>query len=396
MNETAIKIRVKTWLSSQGYAVMPEFPVEGGRLDFIGARWAMDERRLEIIGVECKGETTPSEVWQITSEQMRRYLRCVPALYFACSVNSGDTAEAFQSLCRIATVGFIAFQGNELEPCVHDAPAQRIGARLEEEAYLEHVHAKIAMRFAFRSIFGNAVREAEKWIATDKPSHEVQWNAVLESGRASRVQLGLNIENARRALETSDLATLAAALVTLPDTVRVRATLERYYGRGRRSRLPVLRTRASEIDLADLEYLRGLSTSGPIHLTIDIPLWEATETRHRAWYENSMRAAQDALSPLLDRLSVPADSTSLALADGETGDAEGPELPITELPFLESTIWESAALAEIEGDHAESVKLAAMLSELGYEVGWETDPKPHIWLRHLGTGQIMRRGTSEG
>lgn len=396
MNEPAVKLRVQTWLSSQGYTVMPEFPVEGGRLDFVGARWAKGERRLEVIGVECKGETTPSEVWQITSEQMRRYLRCVPALYFACSVNSAATAEAFQSLSRIATVGFIAFKGDEVAPYVDDAPAQQIGARLVEEAYLVQVHTKIAMRFAFRSVFGDAVREAENWIATNKPSHQVQWNAVLESGRAPRVLLGLNIENARRALETSDLATLAAVIATLPDTVGVRATLERYYGPGRRSRLPVLRTRASEVDLADLEHLRELATSGPIHVTVEIPLWEATETRHRAWYEKSVRAAQELLSPLLDRLSALGVSTPLALATEAIGDPEMPELPITELPLLESTIWESAALSEIEGDHAESVNLASMLSEFGYEVGWETDPKPHIWLRHLDTGQVMRRGTSEG
>jgi hypothetical protein len=374
---------------------MPEFPVEGGRLDFVGARWAIDERRLEIIGVECKGETTPGEVWQITSEQMRRYLRCVPALYFACSVKSADTADAFQSLCRIATVGFIAFQGSELEPHVHDAPAQKIGARLEEQAYLEQVHTKIAMRFAFRSVFGEGIREAENWIATNEPSDQVQWNAVLNGGGAPRVLLGLNIENARRVLEKSDLAALAAFLATLPETVGVRATLERYYAPRRRSGLPVLRTRASEVDLADLEYLRELSTSGLIHVTVEIPLWEASETRHREWYEKSVRAAQGTLSPLFDRLSAPGGSTSLALAPEAIGDLEVPELPITELPLFESTIWESAALSEIEGDHTESVKLAAMLSELGYEVGWETDPKPHMWLRHLSSGQILRRGTSE-
>ena len=61
--------------------------------------------------------------------------------------------------------------------------------------------------------------------------------------------------------------------------------------------------------------------------------------------------------------------------------------PITELPLLEATLWESAVVAEREGDHHNAVTLAALLDELGYGVQWETA----MVLVHRGTGQTMRR-----
>lgn len=65
--------------------------------------------------------------------------------------------------------------------------------------------------------------------------------------------------------------------------------------------------------------------------------------------------------------------------------------PITELPFLESVLWESAWAAECEGDHPEALELIDFLSSFGYEVLWEPGA---MTLRHLYTGQEMRWLTS--
>jgi hypothetical protein len=64
--------------------------------------------------------------------------------------------------------------------------------------------------------------------------------------------------------------------------------------------------------------------------------------------------------------------------------------------MLESLLWESAAIAELEGRHQESVELAEPLIELGYQVGWELEPVPHIWLRQVATNRVMRWGTAAG
>lgn len=60
--------------------------------------------------------------------------------------------------------------------------------------------------------------------------------------------------------------------------------------------------------------------------------------------------------------------------------------PITELPLLEATLWESAVVAEREGDHDEAIALSALLDELGYNVLWERA----MVLVHRGTEQTMR------
>ncbi len=73
-------------------------------LNFLAARWLDDGWRLDLLGVECKGETNSAEVWKITSEQLRRYARCVPVLYFACSVPRESRIAEFEALCNIAGV----------------------------------------------------------------------------------------------------------------------------------------------------------------------------------------------------------------------------------------------------------------------------------------------------
>lgn len=63
---------------------------------------------------------------------------------------------------------------------------------------------------------------------------------------------------------------------------------------------------------------------------------------------------------------------------------------ITELPLLEAHLWAEVAYAELDGRHEESVEMAEMLRPLGYEVAWLDVPRPHVLLRHVGTGQTMR------
>ncbi len=110
-----------------------------------------------------------------------------------------------------------------------------------------------------------------------------------------------------------------------------------------------------------------------------------------------MRSARDVLAPISDLLRISQSAAAVAAAE-DAMSVEGlgmEESPLTELPLLEAIIWESAVAAEIEGDHEESVSMASRLTEFGYEAGWELEPKPHIWLRHMGTGQVMRRGTAQ-
>jgi hypothetical protein len=60
--------------------------------------------------------------------------------------------------------------------------------------------------------------------------------------------------------------------------------------------------------------------------------------------------------------------------------------PITELPFLESSLWERIVLATAGGEIGEARELAEALGELGYQVVWEPGS---LRLTHVDTGQQM-------
>jgi hypothetical protein len=62
--------------------------------------------------------------------------------------------------------------------------------------------------------------------------------------------------------------------------------------------------------------------------------------------------------------------------------------PITELPILESSLWEGIVVATAEGDAGDARELAEMLAGFGYEVTWE---RATVRLTHVDTGQQMER-----
>jgi hypothetical protein len=62
--------------------------------------------------------------------------------------------------------------------------------------------------------------------------------------------------------------------------------------------------------------------------------------------------------------------------------------PITELPLLESSLWEGIVLATAEGEISEARELAEVLGECGYVVVWEPGA---VRLTHVDTGQQMER-----
>lgn len=300
VNETRVKKLVRQWLEAEGYTAFPEFEVEGGRLDFVGARWADGDRRLEIVGIECKGRPSAGEVWRITSEQLHRYARCVPRLYFACAVPASEEGD-FGSLCKLAHVGFLRANDGPIEESIKP-PA--IGPRLDPTAYVGEVRAKIALRFAFGAVFGAAPDQVpiygSNWISTPEKSHQVQWNAVLDAGRRT-AYLGVNIENARKVLAGLDAKVFAGVLANLPSEAIIWANQENYLAR-RRSMIPLLETQANAVTEEEIVHLVELAPKERVHVTIGLPLWPQTETRHRAWYEKTLKARREALVPVREAL----------------------------------------------------------------------------------------------
>lgn len=307
LGEPTVKKLVREWLVHQEYIPFPEFEVEGGRLDFLGVRWRDNGQRLDVVGVECKGLPNAADVWRITSEQLHRYARCVPQLYFACSTPSPETKAAFAGLCKLAQVGLLSADGSAIHET--ERPPE-IGARFEPAAYVEQVRAALVLRLTFRAVFAHALEGLQPklgrtWISTPEEQRKVQWNAVLDAGRRT-AYLGVNIENATRVLAGTEANVLAVVLAGLPAEAVFWAGQDRYYAPRRRATLPLMETQANTVTADEIVYLRGLAARKglSVHLTVGVPLWAHTETRHRGWYEDVMRATQGVLAPVREALTV--------------------------------------------------------------------------------------------
>lgn len=301
MNEGEVKERVQCWLAAEQYDfITREFGIEGGRLDFLGARWLEGEYEIEVVGVECKGETHASEAWRIANEQLGRYARCVPRLYFACSVASADQREAFAVLCRTAGVGFIGI--GSAEPDV-TKPPRNIGSRLDWARYMEEVRSRVALFMTFKDEFGSDLRRGQDWCSTSEPNDRTQWNAFVDRDE-SRCYFGVNVENSKRILRESDLSEIAKVLAGLPQETKCRVWRQVFFGLGRGVSMPLLMGTASMLGVSELEHLRSVSGDQPVSLWVGLPVWDCRDAFGRGLHRQRICRAKDALQPVYASMSA--------------------------------------------------------------------------------------------
>jgi hypothetical protein len=295
MNEAEVRKKVEAWLVDQDYKfVVREFGIEGGRLDFLGARWLEGGYEIEVVGVECKGETYAAEVWRIANEQLGRYGRCVPKLYFACSVANPNQGEEFAILCRTAGVGFIGVGSAGAD--VKHRPRD-IGPRLDWVRYMEEVRSRVALFLAFEDVFGADQRRGQDWCATNEPTDRAQWGAFVDRAKG-RCYLGVNVENSKRMLRKLDLSEIAKVLGALPRETKCQVWRHVFFGPGRRASMPLLMGTASMLAVGDLEHLRRVSSEQAVGLWVGLPVWDCGDALGRALHCERIRKAGDVLKPL--------------------------------------------------------------------------------------------------
>jgi len=295
MNEAEVRKKVNAWLVDQDYKFLArEFGIEGGRLDFLAARWLEREYEIEVVGVECKGETHAGEVWRIANEQLGRYARCVPKLYFACSVANAHQREEFAVLCRAAGVGFIGVGSAGAD--VKDPPRD-IGSRLDWVRYMEEVRSRVALFLTFEDVFGADQRRGQDWCWTNEPTDRAQWSAFVDRAEG-RCYFGVNVENSKRMLRELDLSEIAKVLGALPRETKCQVWRHVYFGLGRRVSMPLLMGTASMLAVGELEHLRRVSSKQTVGLWVGLPLWHCGDAWARALHGGRICEARDALKPL--------------------------------------------------------------------------------------------------
>ena len=295
MNEVEVRERVNAWLAAQHYEfVSREFGIEGGRLDFLAARWLEREYEIEAVGVECKGETHAGEVWRIANEQLGRYARCVPKLYLACSVGNAHQREEFAVLCRAAGVGFFGVGSGE--PDVRK-PRVEINSRFDWVRYMEEVRSRVALFLTFEDEFGAELRRGQDWRSTSESNDRAQWNAEVDRAEG-RCYFGVNVENSRSILHERDLSEMAKVLGGLPRETKCVAWRQVFFGLGRGVRMPLLMGTASIFAVSELEHLRRVSSKHAVSLWVGLPVWDCRDAFARALHRRRIREARDVLQPV--------------------------------------------------------------------------------------------------
>ena len=297
MNEAAVKDRVRGWLKDEGFDfIWPEFVIEGGRLDYLAARWLDDGQQLDLVGVECKGETNAAEVWAISNGQLAMYSRSIPRLYFACSRPRDAQMAAFTDLCRLSGVGFVGIDGTQAHAV---EPPSNISTRLDSARYLD-VRCRSALFCAFEDSFGKNWRGGENWRSTPEPNDRVQWSAWMEPAE-SRCYLAANLENARRAFHKMEPAIFGRMVGDLPAEARSGVLKHRQFGLGRRATVPISLSSARDI-AEEMTYFTMLANQLTGRETLafwaGLPIWSSDEVLSRSRHRKRMERARAHLDPI--------------------------------------------------------------------------------------------------
>jgi len=294
MNETEVKKKVEAWLADKRYTlVVPEFSIAGNRLDFLAARWLEGGYEITIVGVECKGETHAAEVWGIANEQLGRYARYVPKLYFACS--TGKQAGQFEVLCRAVGVGFIGVKpdGAELK---HD-PVGDVGPRLDWECYMD-VRVRVALFLAFEEVFGGELRLGQDWCTRmgERPDR-VHWSGNF-SRSEGRCYLNVNVEHSRYMFGESNLSEILRMVGELRQEAKCEAWLNVWVGPGRRAIMPLRMGSAGLLTMNELEHLKEVSSTKAIGFSISLPVWDRNQAFGQELHRQRIREAKEVLDAL--------------------------------------------------------------------------------------------------
>ena len=120
-SEPFVKESVRKYLEDQKYpAIIKEFMIEGGKIDFVAYRWRDEGYGIQYFVVECK-DSNDLEVRRfidIIQKQVSRYQDRFPDVYLAIPKPAalGIEKQFYATLCKFHRVGLlIVNEGGKIE-----------------------------------------------------------------------------------------------------------------------------------------------------------------------------------------------------------------------------------------------------------------------------------------
>jgi len=290
----------------EGYFVRRQFEISKGKVDVAAFKWDNDYE-IDSVAVECKGEKTVMEIYDILRGQIADYQKCFPRVFIATPNPRKDDVQIVKGLCNINKAGYIT---------VNDEGEVDIKLKAEENPKLDHklyeseVRAQAATFLTFTDIFSELFVEGEekyttkgRWIST---KGDVQLCASAGGEEGEDIFYEINIENLRTVENFSQMKPkeFLSVLKKCPQDSFLALYRERYIQRGVRIRIPLIQKYLKDVSYNDICYMVELAGKerGSFHLNISKKIWDAEEILSRDEHLKRMRDAKVEMQELHDFL----------------------------------------------------------------------------------------------
>jgi len=289
MDETFVKKYLNDYLKNKNISYESEFSLlSGGRVDFLSYYWKNDYE-ISINGYECKGNPSPYSVAKIIREQIMEYQKAIQKTYL---VVGSSRINELNTLCRVNSVGLINIKQDGSIKIIVEPPEER-HLFLEDTAY-KNLRSISAMYLTFEEKFGSKLRKGSYWRSTPEPNNEAQFNMGYAEDTGS-VYFSINIENSLKILNRINLKRLHSELINLSDDYWINAGITIYHVPRKGIYTTIINTSVTEIEMADLEYLKEKAQDNIVFLQITTNVWDSYEILSRRIYLSRVEIAMEQL-----------------------------------------------------------------------------------------------------
>jgi hypothetical protein len=275
---------VTTWLNSEHYTTLSEFVIRGGRADIVGFKWR-GTHEVDCIGVECKpGSTSPRAIYLLLSEQISQYRKSVQ--YFYLALPERTRLDAIAKFCEINHTGLIVVKDQTLEVV---KKVDYVNPSFNHDLFLHKVRPRVVLALCFEEMFGHHrvdLRSRVGWCSTlDK----VQFGGYCSD---EATFFGVNLEDLRGSCIGLD--GLKAALSGVKGDSYLELWGERYFTRGKRTRMPLLSKKVDTVRNEDLDLIVQAGTADTnMHIHVSQRVWENWESLGRTEHLGRISKAKD-------------------------------------------------------------------------------------------------------
>jgi len=289
--EKEIVDRVRRHFEKEGYKIISQYELEGGKVDLLAYKWDDSGYGIKYYGIECKPKITHNKLLDILSNQLSKYRDTLPSICLA-TYYQPDNFEVYKQFCEAHSVWLLGVDrsGNVQRDNEPNFTQKKSSVNIAQE----RLKSKLAAFLAFQEIFQKTTEPHWDWIATEG---EVQYNCTVDD---QTLILGVNVERLEKIKGWKEI--IKKVFRNNSKDLSLNITKEKY-DKARRSRdlivkHPLYRLKKSQ----QLENLvrKAIDEGYSIHIGISRQLWRTNELYGKIESEEIMDRAKKRLSHVYD------------------------------------------------------------------------------------------------